>query len=212
MQRVTSKTKRVQAPGARRCKGRNKRGEPCAATAVGAGGYCVAHDPESKVDMRALGSRGGRSRRRGVAEQLPEAERESLRQYLRDGLDRDTIKAAIERSLAGDNESARVACVKFLSDLELYRQDGGECPRCAEARAEAEANYDKNREAIIKLVLESVVQIIEADPHPVGLASMAAAYLDERQQQRIAELRTLRLNEIRESWVDDMTREALAGA
>ena len=44
-----------------------------------------------------------------------------------------------------------------------------------------------------------------------GLARMSAALLDERQHQRIAEMRTLKLNEIREAWVDDMTREALAG-
>jgi hypothetical protein len=81
--------------------------------------------------MRLLGSKGGRARRKGAAEQLPAGERESLRQYLRDGLDREMIRAAIERSLAGDNESARVACVKFLSDLELYRRDGDECPRCS---------------------------------------------------------------------------------
>jgi hypothetical protein len=161
--------------------------------------------------MRELGRKGGRSRRKGVAEKLPAGGRESLREFLRDGLDRETIKAAIERSLAGGNESARVACVKFLSDLELYKQDG-ECPRCAEAAAEAEANGEKHREALIKLVLDSVAQIIEADPHPVGLASMAAAYLDARQKQRIAKLRTLRLDQIRSASVDELTREALAGA
>jgi hypothetical protein len=51
--------------------------------------------------MRELGHRGGRSRRKGVAEELPERERRSLREFLRDGLDHETIKAAIERSLAG---------------------------------------------------------------------------------------------------------------
>jgi len=89
--------------------------------------------------MRELGRRGGKSRRKGVAEQLPEAERQSLREFLREGLDHETIKAAIERSLAGGNESARVACVKFLSDLELYRKDGDECPRCAAMKAEGPA-------------------------------------------------------------------------
>jgi hypothetical protein len=44
-----------------------------------------------------------------VAEELPERERRSLREFLRDGLDHETIKAAIERALAGGNESARVA-------------------------------------------------------------------------------------------------------
>ena len=40
---------------------------------------------------------------------------------------------------------------------------------------------------------------------------MAAAYLDERQQQRIAELHTLKLDQIRAASADDLTREALGG-
>jgi hypothetical protein len=104
-----------------RCSATTKAGKPCRALA-GADGLCTAHS--GKVDMRELGHRGGRSRRKGVAEELPERERRSLREFLRDGLDHETIKAAIERSLAGGNESARVACIKFLSDLELYRKDG----------------------------------------------------------------------------------------
>lgn len=114
--------KRQQAPPAGRCKATNKRGEPCRATIVGADGLCPAHNGR---DMRELGAKGGRARRKGVAEQLPAGERESLRQHLRDTLDHETIKAAIERALAGGNESARVAAVKFLADLELYRKDGG---------------------------------------------------------------------------------------
>jgi hypothetical protein len=129
--------KRQQAPAERRCKATTKRGEPCRASVVGADGYCSAHS--GRQDMRELGRRGGKSRRKGVAEQLPEAERQSLREFLREGLDHETIKAAIERSLAGGNESARVACVKFLSDLELYRKDGDECPRCAAMKAEGPA-------------------------------------------------------------------------
>jgi hypothetical protein len=91
--------------------------------------------------MRELGHRGGKSRRKGVAEQLPQTERQSLREFLRDGLDHETIKTAIERSLSGDNESARVACVKFLADLELYRKDGDqdEQRKADFARAGAEA-------------------------------------------------------------------------
>jgi hypothetical protein len=106
--------------------------------------------------MRALGRKGGKGRRQGVAEQLPETERQSLREFLRDGLDRETIKAAIERSLAGGNESARVACVKFLSDLELYREDGEECPRCAAVKAEGPAAREKVNDMIARLVEHAV--------------------------------------------------------
>jgi hypothetical protein len=63
---------------------------------------------------------------------------------------------AIERSLAGGNESARVACVKFLSDLELYRKEGDECPRCAAWKAESKDSQDKVWEMISRYVEHSV--------------------------------------------------------
>lgn len=63
---------------------------------------------------------------------------------------------------------------------------------------------------MLKLCADSIIEILEGKPD-TGLARMSAALLDERQHQRIAEMRTLKLNEIREAWVDDMTREALAG-
>jgi hypothetical protein len=88
--------------------------------------------------MRELGRAGGKTRRAGVAEKLPEAERLGLRDVLREQLDHEKVKAAIERSLAGGNESARVAAVKFLADLELYRADGeDERERTKAAGAEA---------------------------------------------------------------------------
>jgi hypothetical protein len=87
--------------------------------------------------MRELGHRGGKARRKGVGEQLPDAARLSLRDVLREQLDHGKVKAAIEQSLAGGNESARVSAVKFLADLELYRKDGDECPVCAKRKGEA---------------------------------------------------------------------------
>src|SRR5262245_55138133 len=109
---------------------------------VGPDGLCPAHD--GSRDMRELGHRGGKARRKGVAEELPEAERRSLRDVLRSDLDADLVKTAIERALGGNNESARVQAVRFLSDLELYRQDG-ECPRCAARAADAEAGGHRAR-------------------------------------------------------------------
>jgi hypothetical protein len=191
----------------RRCKARNKRGDPCAATVVGAGGYCVVHDPERKTDMKALGRRGGKANGRPN----PERVHEGLRAFLQREVPPERVWQALEAAMLGSNEAARVSASKVLIDALSEGQAGG-CPRCKEAAAEAEANSEKHREALIKLVLDSVAQIIEADPHPVGLASMAAAYLDERQKQRIAKLRTLRLDQIRSASVDELTREALAGA
>jgi hypothetical protein len=132
-------TKRVEASGKRRCRGTSKRGEACRASVVGASGYCAVHDPERPLDMRELGRKGGKGRRRGVAEQLPAAERASLRERLRDQLDHGVVQTAIERALAGGNESARVAAVKFLADLELYRKDADEEDR-AHAIAKAAAS------------------------------------------------------------------------
>jgi hypothetical protein len=148
-------TKREQAPPAHRCKATNKRGEPCRATVVGADGLCSAHS--GRQDMKALGHRGGKSRRKGVAEQLPEAERQSLLQHLRDTLDHTTVVEAVERSLAGGNESARVAAVKFLADLELYRKDGEDvCPRCAAWKAESAGAAEKVLEMISRMVEHAV--------------------------------------------------------
>jgi hypothetical protein len=152
-------TKREQAPPANRCKATNKRGEPCAATVVGPRGYCVVHDPERKVDMRELGHRGGKARRKGVAEQLPAGERGSLRQHLRANLAPAAVLVAVQRSLDGGNESARVAAVKFLADLELYRKEGDECPRCAAMKAEGPAA----REHVFQMIARYVEAAVRAE-------------------------------------------------
>jgi hypothetical protein len=132
--------KREQVSAERRCKATTKRGTPCAATVVGSDGLCSAHS--GRQDMRALGSRGGRSRRKGVAEQLPEAERASLRERLRRGLDPDLVVQTANEILAGENQTARGNMIRFLADLELYRKDGGEEDRAAQMkRAGAEARH-----------------------------------------------------------------------
>jgi hypothetical protein len=136
-----------------KCKAKNRRGERCGGLA-GSDGLCSAHRDPGR--MKELGARGGRARRKGVAEQLPAGERQSLREFLREGLDHETIKAAIERSLAGGIESARVACVELLSDLELYRKDGDECPRCAAWKAEAPAAREQVWQMISRYVEHSV--------------------------------------------------------
>jgi hypothetical protein len=113
--RMESGGKRPRGPT---CSGTTRAGKPCRAMA-GADGLFTAHS--GRTDMRSLGAKGGKARRAGVVEQLPEPERESLRQHLRDKLDYDVILAAVQQTLAGGNESARVQCIRFLADLELYR-------------------------------------------------------------------------------------------
>lgn len=116
----------------RRCKATNRQGDACRATIVQGNGYCVAHDPERPADMRALGKASARARTRQKAERVPE----SLRARLREQLDPEKVQAAIEQSLAGGNESARVAAVRFLADLELYKE-GGEQDRAKEMKQAA---------------------------------------------------------------------------
>jgi hypothetical protein len=49
-----------------------------------------------------------------------------------------------------------VAAVKFLADLELYRKDGDECPRCAARKAEGPAARERVNELIARLVESAV--------------------------------------------------------
>jgi hypothetical protein len=184
-------TNREQAPTVGRCKATNKRGDPCAATVVGADGLCSAHS--GRQDMRELGHRGGKARRKGLGEQLAGGERESLRQHLRANLDHSTIVEAVQRSLAGANESARVAAVKFLADLELYRKDGDECPRCAAVKAEGPAAWERVNELIARLVESAVRQEFgvvneESDSEAMKLVRGAVRRGLKGHEQRLADV------------------------
>jgi hypothetical protein len=128
-----------------RCRAVTKAGKPCQALA-GAEGLCTAH--AGKTDMRELGRRGGKGRRGGLAKQLPAAERESLREALRAGLDHELVVATANEVLSGQNQSARANMIRFLADLELYRKEGDDCPRCAQVKAEAPAVREKLKQLI----------------------------------------------------------------
>jgi hypothetical protein len=84
--------------------------------------------------MRELGRRGGKVGGSVKPEQVPATLREELRK-----LDPKVARAAIEQTLAGGNESARVSVVKLLADVDAFRKDGDECPRCAAMKAEGPA-------------------------------------------------------------------------
>jgi hypothetical protein len=102
------------------CRAIKADGSRCQAFA-GASGFCVIHS--SPDAARELGRKGGKARRKGLAEQLPEAAALSLRDTLREGLDPAAVLAAAHRALTGENEAARVSVIKFLADLEIYRRD-----------------------------------------------------------------------------------------
>jgi len=126
-----------------------KAGRPCQVRLVNAAGYCIAHDPERPANMRELGRKSGEARRRPHPERVPESLRDELR-----NLDPAVVRAAIEKTLAGGNESARVSAVKLLADVDAFRKDTDECPRCAARKAEAEgpAARDRVNEWIARLV------------------------------------------------------------
>jgi len=86
----------------RRCKASNKRGEPCRATIVGAGGYCPAHAAGGR-DMRELGRLGGQKRGRKQEEPGDRLER--------------IAHAAIEELLVSPgNATARASAARLVVD------------------------------------------------------------------------------------------------
>jgi hypothetical protein len=106
-----------------------KRGTKCEALA-GADGLCSAHS--GRTDMRAIGSKGGKGRRRGIGERLPESD-EGLVEVR--GLDVKLVKATAEELLAGANQTAKVAIIRLLADLAPFARDG--CSVCAARKVEA---------------------------------------------------------------------------
>jgi hypothetical protein len=131
----------------RRCKATSRSGNACRATVVNAAGFCVAHDPEKPMDMRALGRKSGEARRKPNPERVPASLREELRT-----LDPAVVKAAIEETLSSANQSAKVAAVKLLADVDAFKQSGDECPRCAAWKAEAPGAAAKVDRMISRLV------------------------------------------------------------
>jgi hypothetical protein len=88
---------------ARRCEATNKAGEPCRSTSVDAGGFCAVHG--GKVDMRELGSRGGRQSVRS---------RLSLDHSVADDRLRAKAKRRLEALLDSDDESKRLSAARAL--------------------------------------------------------------------------------------------------
>jgi hypothetical protein len=130
--------------------------------------------------MRALGQRGGKARRKGLAGQLPEAERQSLREHLRRGLDPELVVRAANEILAGENQAARGNMIRFLADLELYRHGGGECPRC---KAHANIDMAAVRAKLTTLLVRQSAAATEADERRIE------ARAEQLAEERLAALR-----------------------
>jgi hypothetical protein len=104
----------------------------------------------------------------------------SLRDELQK-LDPAIVRGAIERALAGDNESARVAAVKLLADVDAFRKDG-QCPVCAER--EADAQTGRHRKRLIELLTQGAPDEGELVPR-----DEVEAMAETMAQERLAALR-----------------------
>jgi len=94
------------------------------------------------TDPRELGRLSGKRRREPNPKRVPESLRDELR-----NLDPKVVRAAIEETLAGDNQSAKVSAVKLLADVDAFSRDGGKEDRARErAKAGAEAREHLARE------------------------------------------------------------------
>jgi hypothetical protein len=95
--------------------------------------------------MKELGRKGGKASGAAKPEQVPASLREEL-----GNLDPKVVRAAIEETLAGANQSAKVSAVKLLADVDAFRKDESDsCPRCAKfTEAESKAARTKVDELI----------------------------------------------------------------
>ena len=112
--------------------------------------------------MKELGRRGGKASGGTKPEQVPASLRDELR-----NLDPKVVRAAIEQTLAGGNESARVSAVKLLADVDAFRKDGEDaCPRCAKFTAAASAEAQEKVWTMISRYVELSVRAELRTPEP----------------------------------------------
>jgi hypothetical protein len=113
---------------------------------LNAEGLCSMH--AGTTDPRELGRLSAKRRREPNPERVPA----SLRQELQK-LDPAIVRGAIERALAGDNESARVSAVKLLADVDAFRRDNL-CSRCGATPESLEAERAGSRQRLIELLCD----------------------------------------------------------
>jgi cell division protein ZapA (FtsZ GTPase activity inhibitor) len=151
----------------RRCKDRNRHGDPCCVKVVNAAGYCVAHDPERPVNMRELGKASARARSRPKAERVPQG----LRAYLRENVPPAEVWKALKATLESGSESARVSAARVLVNVYVEeredRQHELQIQRAAEEfdrkiRAQGERTRIIRREQLTEL-LEPIAMAELAD-------------------------------------------------
>ena len=118
------------------CQATTRKGEPCRRKALDADGLCLVHN--GSQDMRELGRRGGRASPKA---KRADAQRETLREFLRREVDPSDVWAAIQSSLASSNERDKLAGAKLLLG-ELY-EPAAEREREREERAEVAGSRER---------------------------------------------------------------------
>jgi hypothetical protein len=117
------------------CRATTRKGEPCRRKALDADGLCLVHN--GSQDMRELGRKGGRATPKAKRE---DAQRQTLRDFLRREVDPARVWAAIEAGLESGNDRDRLAASKLLL-TELYE------PAAEQQRAQ-ETEVAEAREAL----------------------------------------------------------------
>jgi hypothetical protein len=141
----------------RRCKATNKAGQPCRSTSVDSSGYCAAHG--GKVDMRELGSKGGRQSvrsRLGVDDSLAD---EALRRK---------AGRRLESLLDSPDESKRLSAARALYSYSAGRTqkallEGEATERVERADLDAELRrwFDVAREFVPEERYEAFLDALE---------------------------------------------------
>ena len=126
------------------CRATTRKGEPCRRQALDGDGLCLVHN--GSQDMRELGRLGGRATPKA---KRTDAQRETLREFLRREVDPVRVWAAIEAGLESGNDRDRLAASKLLL-AELYEP-------AAERSREDEAEEARTR-AVVALRLDAIAQ------------------------------------------------------
>jgi hypothetical protein len=137
---------------------------------AGDDGLCAIHG--GRQDPRELGRKGGRVGRGNAAiRKLPAAMRRGLREKLRDELDHEAVKVAIQAILAGNSQAAQVQAIRFLADLELYKDKIAEAARQFDIRfnARAKRSRDIRREQLRQLLEPlGLTELLDVEEEPIG--------------------------------------------
>jgi hypothetical protein len=110
----------------KRCKGTNRRGEPCGCYALTGSAYCFAHDPKRRDEFRAASSKGGAARhgrKIGAVAERPAVEKVDIASEIvaavklenaRDVL--QLLEVAAADALAMERSLARARTLAYIAD------------------------------------------------------------------------------------------------